>query len=62
MFFTRKYIKIIFLKKNLFLISTYQNDLKTLKKINLKKKNKKILNTILKYKNKQGRNLLESPS
>jgi ABC-type phosphate transport system ATPase subunit len=62
MFFTRKYIKIIFFKKNLFLISTYQNDLKTLKKINLKKKNKKILNTILKHKNKQGNNLLESPS
>jgi hypothetical protein len=51
-----------FFKKNLFLISTYQNDLKTLKKINLKKKNKKNLNTILKHKNKQGRNLLESPS
>jgi len=39
MFFTYKYIKLIFFKK-LFLISAHQNDLKTPKKINLKKKNK----------------------
>jgi len=38
-FFTRKYIKIIFFKKKLFLTSGHhQTDLKTLKKINLKKK------------------------
>jgi len=40
MFFVKKYIKIIFffIFKKLFLTSTYQNDMKTLKNINLKQK------------------------
>jgi Na+/H+ antiporter NhaC len=63
--FHSKMYQNIFFKKILFLISTYQNDLKTLKNINLKKKNNfflNFLNMILKHKNKQGSNLLESPS
>jgi hypothetical protein len=39
-FFTRKCIKIIFLKKKLFLTSAHQNDLKTLKKYYFKTKKK----------------------
>jgi hypothetical protein len=39
MFFTRKYIKIIFfIFLKLFLTSTHQNDLKTPKNMNLKQK------------------------
>ena len=40
MFFIPKYIKIIFFLKKLFLISTYQNNLKTSKNIDLKQKQK----------------------
>jgi hypothetical protein len=45
-FFIQKYIKIIFFLffKKLFLISAYQNNLKTPEKNNLKEKNKKISN------------------
>jgi hypothetical protein len=43
-FFTQKYIKIIFfIFKKLFLILTHQNDLKTQKNINLKKNKKNLI-------------------
>jgi hypothetical protein len=49
MFFTRKYIKIIFfIFLKLFLTSTHQNDLKTPKNMNLKQRKKLKKNIFLK--------------
>jgi hypothetical protein len=56
-FFTQKYIKIIyfFIFKKLFLTSTHQNDSKTPKNINLKQKKKSnFYKTFLKHKTKEG--------
>jgi hypothetical protein len=59
-FFTWKYIKIIyifFIFKNLFLTSAYQNDLKTLKKLNYSKKKFNFSKIFSKYKIKRTLNI-----